>query len=143
MLKAQSIRAGSYDHDNVGAWLQLCTMQSKKFTDETLCPIPLYSTPDLATRRDSEAGLAGRTGALEHQEMPARLAAPSALDPKEILARSDATRPCQPKVRTTGVRAWAASQRSDTCDPWRDASSAPACHPAWPYVLENHGGDAA
>jgi len=53
MLKAQFIRAGSHDHDNVGAWLQLCTMQSKKFADESLCPIPLNSAPDLATRRDS------------------------------------------------------------------------------------------
>jgi hypothetical protein len=109
MLKAQSVRAGSHDHDNVGAWLQLCTMQSKKFSDESLCPIPLDSTPNLATRRDSKAGLAGRTGALEHQEMPARLAASSALDPKEILARADATRPCQPEVRATGARLSGAS----------------------------------
>jgi hypothetical protein len=108
MLKAQSFRAGPHDHDDVGARLQLCTMQSKKFTDETLCPIALDSSPDLATRRNSEAGLAGRSGALEHQEMSARLAAPAALDPKEILTRTDTTRPCQPKVRTTGVRASAA-----------------------------------
>ena len=122
MLKAQSVRAGPHDHNDVGAWLQLCTMQSKKFTDEPLCPIPLDSSPDLSTRRDSKACLAGRTGALEHQEMSARLAAPAALDPKEILARSDATRPCEPKVRATGVRAWAASRRSDAYDPLRDAS---------------------
>jgi len=99
MLKAQFVRAGSHDHHDVGAWLQLCTMHSKKFSDEPLCPIALDSSPDLATRRDSEAGLAGRTGALEHQEMPARLAASCALDSKEILARPDATRPCQPEVR--------------------------------------------
>jgi hypothetical protein len=142
MLKAQSVRARSHDHYDVGAWLQLCTMLSKKFSNETLCPIPLNSAPDLATRRDTEACLAGRARALEHQEMPARLAASSALDPKKIPARADATRPCQPKVRATGVRAWAASSRSDACDPSRDAVSAPACHPAWPYGLGSHDGDA-
>ena len=143
MLKAQFIRAGSHNHDNVGAWLQLCTMQSKKFADETLCPIPLNSTPDLATRRNSEACLAGRTGALEHQEMPARLAASSALDPKEILARADATRPCQPKVRATGARVSGASSLPGACDPSHDASSAPDGHPAWPCEHENHDGGAA
>lgn len=142
MLKAQSVRTGSHDHDNVGAWLQLCTMQSKKFPDESLCPIPLNSTPDLATRRDSEAGLAGRTGALEHQEMPARLAASSALDPKKILARADATRPCQPEVRATGARLWGASLLPDVCDPSHDASSAPGGHRGWPCERENHDGDA-
>lgn len=98
MLKAQFFRAGSHDHNDVGAWLQLCTMQSKNFTHEPFRPIPLDRTPDLATRRNSQACLAGRTGALEHQEMPARLTASSTLDSKEILALTDAARPCQPKV---------------------------------------------
>ena len=109
MLKAQFFRAGSHDHDDVGAWLQLCTMQSKNFTHEPLRPISLDRTPDLATRRNSEAGLAGRAGALEHQEMPARLAASSALDSKEILALPDTARPCQPKIRLTGARVSGAS----------------------------------
>jgi hypothetical protein len=109
MLKAQFFRAGPHDHDDVGAWLQLCTMQSKKFSHEPLCPIPLDGAPDLSTRRDSEACLAGRAGALEHQEMPARLATSSALDSKEIPALSDAARPCEPKVRATGARVSGAS----------------------------------
>jgi hypothetical protein len=109
MLKAQFFRAGPHDHHDVGAWLQLCTMQSKKFSHEPLRPISLNGTPDLSTRRDSEACLAGRAGALEHQEMPARLATSSALDPKEILALSDAARPCEPKVRATGARVSGAS----------------------------------
>jgi hypothetical protein len=99
MLKAQFFRAGSHDDDDVGAWLQLCTMQSKKFTNEPFRPIPLDSAPDLATRRNSEACLAGRARGLEHQEIPARLAAPATLDSKKIPARSDATRPCEPKIR--------------------------------------------
>jgi hypothetical protein len=109
MLKAQFFRAGPHDHDDVGAWLQLCTMQSKKFSHEPLCPIPLDGAPDLATRRDSEACLAGRAGALEHQEMPARLATSSTLDSKEIPAFPDAARPCEPKVRATGARVSGAS----------------------------------
>jgi len=143
MLKAQSVRAGPHDYDDVGAWLQLCTMQSKKLSDEAFCPVPLNSSPDLATRRNSEAGLAGRAGALEHQEMPTRLAASSALDSEEILARTDATRPCQSKIRPTCVRPWGASIRPDACDPWHDASSAPGGHPEWPCEHGNHGGDAA
>ena len=107
MLKAQFIRAGSHDHNDVGAWLQLCTMQSKNFTNEPFCPVPLDRSPNLATRRNSEAGLAGLPGALEHQKISARLAASSALDSKEILARSDTARPCQPQVRTTVAPAWA------------------------------------
>ena len=109
MLKAQFFRAGSHDHHDVGAWLQLCTMQSKKFSNEPLCPISLDGASDLSTRRDSEACLAGRTGALEHQEMPARFAASSALDSKKILALSDTARPCQPKIRLTGARVSGAS----------------------------------
>ena len=143
MLKAQFIRAGSHNYDNIGAWLQLCTMQSKKFANEPLRPIPLNSSPDLSTRRDSKARLAGRSGALEDQEMSARLAASSALDSKKLLARSDAARPCQPKIRTTDVRAWAASSRSNAYDPSPDGVLSPACHPGWPYVHENHGGVAA
>ena len=108
MLKAQSVRAGSHDHNDVGAWLQLCTMQSKNFSHEPFRTVPLDRSPDLATRRDSEAGLAGPAGTLEHQKMSARLAVPCALDSKEILARSDTARPCQPKVRTTGAQVWAA-----------------------------------
>ena len=142
MLKAQSVRADSHDHDDVGAWLQLCTMQSKKFADEPLCPIPLDSAPDLATRRDSQAGLAGRAGALEHQEMPARLAASSTLNPKKILARADAARPCKPTIRATGARAWAAWSPSDACDPSPDASSAPDGHPVWPCEHGSHDGGA-
>lgn len=111
MLQAQSFRAGSHDHDNVGARLQLCTMQSKKLTNETLCPVSFYSTPDLSTRRNSKAGLAGRTGVLKDQEMAARFATSSALDPNEILTLSDAARPCEPTVRATRVRVWAASRR--------------------------------
>ena len=99
MLKAQFVRAGPHDHDDVGAWLQLCTMQSKKFSHEPLCPIPLDGAPDLSTRRDSEACLAGLAGTLEHQKVSARLAMSSALDSKEIPAPADTARPCQPKVR--------------------------------------------
>jgi hypothetical protein len=84
-------------------------MQSKKFTNEPFRPIPLDSAPDLATRRNSEASLAGRARGLEHQEMPARLATSSALDSKEIPALSDAARPCEPKVRATGARVSGAS----------------------------------
>lgn len=109
MLKAQFVRAGPHDDDDIGTRLQLCTIQSKKFTDDPLRPIPLNSSPDLATRRNSEACLSGRSGALEHQEMSARLAAPATLDPKEILTRTHTARPCQPKVRTTVVQAWVAS----------------------------------
>ena len=122
MLKAQFFRACSHDHDDVGAWLQLCTMQSKNFTHEPFRPIPLNGSPDLATRRDSEACLAGRTGALEHQEMPTRLAASSALDPKELLARADATRPCEPKIRATDAQLSGASLRRDDDGPSHDAS---------------------
>jgi hypothetical protein len=143
MLKAQFVRAGSHDHHDVGAWLQLCTMQSKKFTHEPLRPVPLDRSADLATRRDSEACLAGRAGTLEHQKMAARPAVPSALDSKEILARPDAARPCQPTIRATCVRAWAASRRSVASCPWRGVSSAPACHQGWPYGHGNHDGVAA
>jgi hypothetical protein len=108
MLKAQSVRAGSHDHNDVGAWLQLCTMQSKNFSHEPLRTVPLDRSPDLATRRDSEAGLAGLSGTLEHQKMAARFAVPPALDSKVILARTNTARPCQPKIRTTCARAWAA-----------------------------------
>jgi len=125
MLKAQFVRAGSHDHHDVGAWLQLCTMQSKNFSHEPFCPVPLDRSPDLATRRNSEAGLTGLAGALEHQKMPARLAVSSALDSKEIPARSDAARPCQPKVRTTGARAWAESSPRRACVPWRDGAKGP------------------
>ncbi|HXC50752.1 MAG TPA: hypothetical protein VN634_07715 [Candidatus Limnocylindrales bacterium] len=107
MLKAQFVRAGSHDHNDVGAWLQLCTMQSKNFSHEPFRTVALDRSPDLATRRDSEAGLAGLSGTLEHQKMSARFAMPSALDPKVILARPDTARPCQPKIRTTFALAWA------------------------------------
>jgi hypothetical protein len=53
IFEAQFFRAGSHDHYDVGAWLQLCTVQSKKFTNQTLRPVSLDSTPDLAARRDS------------------------------------------------------------------------------------------
>ena len=107
MLKAQSVRAGSHDHYDVGAWLQLCTMQSKNFTNEPLCTVALDRSADLATRRDSEAGLAGLARTLEHEKMSARLAMSSTLDSKEIPALTDTARPCQPKVRTTVARVWA------------------------------------
>jgi hypothetical protein len=99
MPEAQFVRAGSHDHNDVGAWLQLCTMQSKNFSHEPLRPVSLDSIPDLSTRRDSEACLAGLAGTLEHQKMSARLAVSSALDSKEIPAPADTARPCEPKVR--------------------------------------------
>jgi hypothetical protein len=122
MLEAQFVRAGSHDHHDVGARLQLRTVQTKKLANQTLRPIALDSTPDLAARRDAEAGLARRAGTLEHQEVLARLAASSALDPKEVPARTDAARPCQPKIRATSARAWAESLRSGACDPSRGAA---------------------
>ena len=129
MLKAQSVRAGSHDHNDVGAWLQLCTMQSKNFTHEPLCTVALDRSADLATRRDSEAGLAGLAGTLEHQKMSARLAVSFTLDSKEIPALTDTARPCQPKVRLPSPR-FGRSHDHEAFAPFR---ASPLQHesPAW------------
>ena len=117
ILVSQLFCARPGDNHKVGSGLQLCSMQSEKFTDAPFYVVPRYRVADLSTDSDPQTGIGRGIGPAENRKVRRSDPADPLLNAQILFARSQPAGAGIPLIPLTGWLVWPAWRRQDAYAP--------------------------